>query len=307
MPYKIHDIGPILENFVHPTVMMWNRVEGRPRATKNFDRALKAEVRDALWMLTKQWQMGEFEGDDAGSPVLAKVRLDTTHLTKYKAAAHEAQPFPEDVPLEAQAEQMFLPLNVFGQNISLDLRLMAGRRWKKMLKDAGLLNLVWDFTIDNFPVKLPDPTSVADAAICAHPDTWQQFAAVADRVADGIALYLYLKDGNKLVDLPGGGTIPTEPDEVIEKFVGWFGQFFLQPNDPNDNAWLSSQLEYQFACSAPLKNEELILTAKEYYHGHLDWYNFNLDPSVKTLGDVAEKAPEDVIGKTVQTMLPTPV
>ena len=30
-----------------------------------------AEVRDALWMLTRQWQMGEFEGDDAGSPIEA--------------------------------------------------------------------------------------------------------------------------------------------------------------------------------------------------------------------------------------------
>ena len=44
-----------------PTITMWNRLEGRPRR-HDFDRALKAEVRDALWMLTKQWQMGEFTG-----------------------------------------------------------------------------------------------------------------------------------------------------------------------------------------------------------------------------------------------------
>jgi hypothetical protein len=41
-----------------PTIMKWNRLECRPR-TRNFDRALQAEVRDALWMLTKQWQMGD--------------------------------------------------------------------------------------------------------------------------------------------------------------------------------------------------------------------------------------------------------
>ena len=50
-----------------PIFSTHNRLEGRPR-THNFDRALKAEVRDALWMLTKQWQMGEFKGDDAGTP-----------------------------------------------------------------------------------------------------------------------------------------------------------------------------------------------------------------------------------------------
>lgn len=60
-----------------PTSLMWNRLEGRPR-TYNFDRAMRAEVRDALWMLTKQWQMGEFQGDDAGSPVFAKIHDAST-------------------------------------------------------------------------------------------------------------------------------------------------------------------------------------------------------------------------------------
>ena len=68
MAYTIEDIAPILAKMLLPTVMMWNRIEGRPRATKDFDRAFKAEVRDPLWMLSRQWQMGEFEGDDAGSP-----------------------------------------------------------------------------------------------------------------------------------------------------------------------------------------------------------------------------------------------
>ncbi|MGH3974222.1 MAG: hypothetical protein ACRDS9_12990 [Pseudonocardiaceae bacterium] len=36
-----------------PTVVVWNRLEGRPRTT-GFDRALRAEIRDPLWMLTRQ-------------------------------------------------------------------------------------------------------------------------------------------------------------------------------------------------------------------------------------------------------------
>src|SRR5262245_52515239 len=83
-----------------PTVTAWNRLEGRPR-TLAFDRALKAEVRDALWMLTRQWQLGEFRGDDAGSPVFAKVHAATTRLTKYRAGTHAPEPFEDDIPLEA--------------------------------------------------------------------------------------------------------------------------------------------------------------------------------------------------------------
>jgi hypothetical protein len=62
-------------------VTTWNRLEGRPR-TLDLERALRAEVRDPLWMLTKQWQMGEFRGSDAGSPISAKAAVETTRLNK---------------------------------------------------------------------------------------------------------------------------------------------------------------------------------------------------------------------------------
>jgi hypothetical protein len=40
-----------------PIVRGWNRLEGRPRST-DFERSLRAEVRDPLWFLTRQWQYG---------------------------------------------------------------------------------------------------------------------------------------------------------------------------------------------------------------------------------------------------------
>ena len=33
--------------------------------------SLQAQIRDPLWLLARQWQVGEFAGDDAGSPVQA--------------------------------------------------------------------------------------------------------------------------------------------------------------------------------------------------------------------------------------------
>src|SRR5688500_13381156 len=86
-----------------PTITVWNRLEGRPR-TVNFDRAIKAEVADALWMISKQWQLGEFIGDDAGSPVLAKALFESTRLTKYQAGDEPAAPIELEVPLEVTVE-----------------------------------------------------------------------------------------------------------------------------------------------------------------------------------------------------------
>ncbi len=77
---SVGDIRVALSQRLFPAITTWNRLEARPRS-QTFDRALQAEIRDALWMLTKQWQMGEFRGSDAGSPVFAKrpVGDDSTY------------------------------------------------------------------------------------------------------------------------------------------------------------------------------------------------------------------------------------
>ncbi len=76
----VKELFRLLEGRGFPSITGWNRLEGRPR-TVAFDRALRAEVRDALWMLSRQWQLGEFHGEDAGSPVLARMHLERTALT----------------------------------------------------------------------------------------------------------------------------------------------------------------------------------------------------------------------------------
>src|SRR5437667_12051782 len=97
--YVVHDIPDALQRRLHPTITLWNRFEGRPRR-KDFDRALKAEVRDGMFMLARQWQMGEFRGDDAGSPAMAKLQRSVTRLRTYKAANGKVSAFDESLPLE---------------------------------------------------------------------------------------------------------------------------------------------------------------------------------------------------------------
>ena len=99
----IGDIKVALNERRFPAITTWNRLEARPRS-QNFERALRAEIRDALWMLTKQWQMGEFRGSDAGSQVFAKLLMSTTRLTKFRPAGGPVQPFAASIPLEAKVE-----------------------------------------------------------------------------------------------------------------------------------------------------------------------------------------------------------
>ncbi|MEF8856505.1 MAG: hypothetical protein V5A16_03695, partial [Haloplanus sp.] len=60
----------------------WTRLEPRPRDGEMTD-ALRAEIRDPLWLLSRQWQLAEFQGEDAGSPVRAAVRVKHDALSRY--------------------------------------------------------------------------------------------------------------------------------------------------------------------------------------------------------------------------------
>src|SRR5215510_8037934 len=81
-----------------PLIRGWNRLEGRPRSA-DFTRSLRAEVRDPLWFLTRQWQYGEFEGEDAGSPIDARIAYRTSTLDRYKIG-DTALPYDAATPLE---------------------------------------------------------------------------------------------------------------------------------------------------------------------------------------------------------------
>src|SRR5438034_4676224 len=81
------------------SITIWNRVEPRPRAD-DISLGLRAEVRDPLWMLTRQWQMGELRGEDAGSPAYVRAVVKTAALTDWTAGG-TTRTFDRNEPLEA--------------------------------------------------------------------------------------------------------------------------------------------------------------------------------------------------------------
>lgn len=288
-----------------PIINAWSRLEGRP-VTNNFDRALKAEVRDALWMLTRQWQLGEFEGDDAGSPVSARLCTTESELIKYKASDKAVQLFEKDVPFEAKVEQKRLPFKTLEQDISLDLRLIMGHKLMAFLEKEGLLASTKQFFLDHYGVKKPDPTRNEDATICAHPETWQQYAAVAGRMIDGYKFYLEIHNYFEKPDFPLPGSVDNFK-AINVKFENWYRDLFFQPQDELNDAWVPSHLEYQFTISANIGSIEKVMHAEQYYHGHLDWYNVNVDLKTEKLDDVPDSPPPPEPRKKIQSLIPAPV
>jgi hypothetical protein len=94
-----------------PSITSWTRIEtqsGDPQMTGS----TAARLYDPLWMLTRQWQVGEFQGEDTGSPVVARTRARTTMLSRVYLGNvppntnTRAMPYDSDAtPLEVLVER----------------------------------------------------------------------------------------------------------------------------------------------------------------------------------------------------------
>ena len=175
-----------------PTFVFWNRLEGRPRRD-DFSRALAAELRDPLWLLTRQWQSGEFLGEDAGSPVTAKVAWTTEQVTQVLDPEGNTATYDGSLPLEAVVEARPLDLERNGRRHDAQLAAQIGRRWERMLTVAAHGALI-GFYRTTYEFTAPDPGQEADYELTASATTWQLLDALAGRLTDGGALYLFIRE-----------------------------------------------------------------------------------------------------------------
>jgi hypothetical protein len=140
--------------------------------------------------------------------------------------------------------------------------------------------------------------------ILAHPEAWQEFVAASGRLIDGYLIYKDIEDG---VNIGAGNVDESRINDLAPRYKDWVKQFFLQPDDPEENAWLPSKLEYQFSCSAPEDAKEKIYEAEEYYTGRLDWFNFSINDNLTGLGTPTESYETDVQGSIINSLIPTAV
>jgi hypothetical protein len=280
-----------------PAITLWNRLEGRPRE-EDFGRSLRAEVRDPLWMLTRQWQFGEFKGEDSGSAVKARVQSSVTPIDRCAvksdasdSAYEKAAPYDVNFPLEAEVERERLwDDEPDAASSLLALRAQMGRHWMRLLKSDGLAQpsvkaaVLERFAFEDVAEK-PNPTD-AEQLETAHIRTdaasWQALKAVKGRLPDGRKLLEAVDDGafDPWVDRRFDAAIRQPLKDLAKDFRRWFYRLYSQPQTGVEDAWAPSYLEYQFAVSAPEDEggkERAVLAAEQYHQGRLDWYAFDID------------------------------
>lgn len=281
-----------LEAYRIPSITAYNRLEASPR-TADFARSLKAEIRDPLWMLTRQWQFGEFEGEDAASPVSAKIAGTHTRVERVAFPGDDVFAFEADIPLETQVERETVRPNLW-------LATQMARMVLRSMRDEGLIGHR-DRFIGHYPLAYVIDGNDLDAL--------QLRAAVEGVLFDGFALWRDINttsgSGTAFdVWMTSEGISTTDQNrfrEIADLFSAWFARTYSQPVS-NRSAWLPSQLEYQFAVGPSQLQQRL--TADQYSQGHLDWYSFDVDSGRRP--PVSGQPPPNV-AENVVSFIPAPI
>ena len=258
------------------SVTLWTRLEPHPR-DGSMQRSLQAQVRDPLWMLARQWQVGEFAGEDAGSPVQATMSVQSQPVTGYAPNDTGAGLVPYDpaLPLEPHVERVPVTLNVRGSA-------QLGRH-AEMLIRAAVPPATADTVISAVRAAYPIAATVPpDAPEDARGRAMR--ASLAGRVVDGIALAaayaIEQAGGTPVPPLPPEASLPGVP-AALAALVAYRASLYSEP--AGDDAWRSRQLDYAATVTSTVAapgpataTSTATLVAEDFRGGDLDWFSFSL-------------------------------
>jgi hypothetical protein len=301
-----------------PSITSWTRLEPRCRDA-DMERTVNARVFDPLWMLTRQWQVGEYRGEDAGTPISARVRADNAllsrialgHLpggTQSVGAAYD----PLAVPLEVMVERERTRPAASDSPATaarLALAVDAGLHLLRLLELQPLSKSYRKAFTDRFVLK----ALAADALDALDAETRERLLAMAGRAPDArrIEASFRSQPGSEPFIDPALAIAAADLAAVrlaATQWLAWYAALFAEPGasaGAGASAWLPERLEYAVSAAARLSADpfdELALTATEFSQGHLDWEDFDLNREVN-LGAATDRK----FSTLTQTVMPAPV
>jgi hypothetical protein len=251
-------------------MMSWRRLEGA-NVDAEMTEGLSARIADPLWSLARQWQVGEFHGEDAASPILVSAEVDAIPLAGVQAGPNR-RPAGQFLPLEALVEAE----TVRRGPAAIRMRFESGEALLdrlRVLPDAGLAidALLTAYRVD--PALLEsvddlDPVGAARLRFLARR-TIDSGRIRADFDAAG-------RDANAMPVVQGLGGAPAATlAAAIEAWATAEDSLFHEVTDDSP-VWIDHRLEYRFGALAVGEDDVVHLDAPEYPGGSLDWFHFDV-------------------------------
>jgi hypothetical protein len=273
-----------------PSITYWHRVEPYPRGD-SLEAGLAAAVRDPLWFLTRQWQLGEFQGEDAASPAFTTITTSTSTLDGWRTGDGPLVSYDGSAPLESVIE---------AESTTPDLRTAVelGQALENRL--GGAVDGVIAALRNAYPVPRPDELSLMDQR---DPALVRLARVCGGRATHGINALRELRAAAP--GLPARLQVPSGTETNVAAAAAWFiawTEASLGPIGTEDApAWRPDRLEYAFSASARTPDGVAVeLTGHAGTHGEFDWYAF--DETSRGAAATAASAPAATV-----SLLPTPV
>jgi len=256
------------------------RIEARARDADNDD-SLSMRTADALWMLGRQWQFGEFIGEDNGSPISAKANYLKRKTSLYSTTGNQTASLNK--PLEVMVETMdvhptdLLTQVKIGDQFKRIVRRLYGSQAKQIIS-----KLIQQYPLETY--SKPDEAS-------------ERFIQLMrGKAINGIKLI----EDNKLINRDPSFAVL---EKAAMELKAWFDNFYQQPSPSVTNnsqklppAWQVEHLAHNFAVHAQEDGANITLSAPDYQSGHLDWYSFvKAEVNIPASGeDTQDYIPENI-------------
>lgn len=243
---------------------LYLRLEPRTRAD-DLTPGLAAAVYDPAWLLARQWVMGEFDGENAGTPVLTRATIRVHALAQLELrAGQRVRLDPAGAPLDMLIER---EPALSASEWTMRRRIDAGRELIQQLREAGLEALIAD-VLREYPLAIPtgdearlDPAAATLARVAAG------------RLADGKACRDdTVAPGNTLgrLGLSAADTARLEP--VLTAWRLWLAAVQSEPAAGHD-AWDTRHLEHRARVLVPSWSHALV--AESERGGSVSWASFD--------------------------------
>ena len=282
MPSKYN---PETAHYRRPSVTAYNRLLPIP-VSIDYERNLRVEINDPLWLLARQWQMGEFKGEDAGSPVFARIESSQLQLQTLRLdptispETYNAQQTPLEFAVEREAIL-----------VGVHLRIQAGFYFQKLLK---LRNLAQhhNLFIEAYPLPMDDlPIWDTEGQLLLR--------SARGQLADGFLIIEDLKNAGRFENFvkskfpnaqPVSGALISAAKDLNQWFNRTYPIVVQSMEAVKPKAWKQEQLEYGFAFEFN-DNAGAVqsLQSDNYADGQLDWSDFTLNGN-GTLPNAVKKA-----------------
>lgn len=243
----------------------WNRLEGSPYKEDDVS-PYEFRVRDPLWMLSRQWQMGNFEAEDNGSPITVYCNYTASKVLGVKGTddTSKYQEFElDELPLEAHIE------SVYDSSYSLQDKYKAGEILLEIIEESTLTAS----QKSQLNKKLVGAASkyLIDGSTYIDAQEMDQYFALLLREnrLDGVKLFL---SGKPIRTAVGVAFSTTKIDQAWRERLTK-----VIPSLVNSTKyWKEDKLEYEFdvvTSEGSRKYEQF--NAKNYHNNSIEWYNFS--------------------------------